>query len=91
MAEVLKEAHKVAASFDEDSVHDLRVALRRCRSIAEGFHAIDPDPDWKKMRKAGKELFASLGDLRDCHVMMEWIEKLGPADDPIIQKLLAHS
>jgi CHAD domain-containing protein len=90
MAEVLKEGHKVAADFNEDAVHDLRVALRRCRSIAEGFHAIDPDPAWKKMRRAGKELFASLGDLRDCHVMIEWIEKLGPVDDPITQKLLDH-
>ncbi|HEV2992406.1 MAG TPA: CHAD domain-containing protein, partial [Candidatus Angelobacter sp.] len=90
MTEVLKEAHKAAASFDEDAVHDLRVALRRCRSIAEGFHAIDPDPAWKKMRKAGKELFDSLGDLRDSHVMMEWVEKLGPADDPITQRLQDH-
>ncbi|HEV3039379.1 MAG TPA: CHAD domain-containing protein [Candidatus Angelobacter sp.] len=86
MTEVLKEVHKAAASFDEDSVHDLRVALRRCRSIAEGFRAIDPDPAWKKMRKAGKELFDSLGDLRDCHVMMEWGEKLGAVEDPVTQK-----
>jgi CHAD domain-containing protein len=91
MTEVLKEAEKVSAGFDEDGVHDLRVALRRCRSIAEGYQAIDPDPAWKKMRKAGKELFVSLGDLRDCHVMMEWIEKLGPAEDPIAQKLLVYS
>ena len=90
MATVLKEAHKVAAGFDEHAVHDLRVALRRCRSIAEGFHAIDPDPDWKKMRRAGKELFASLGDLRDSHVMVQWIEKLGSPDDPITQKLRDH-
>lgn len=90
MAEVLKEAHKVASGFDEDAVHDLRVALRRCRSIAEGLHAIDPDPAWKKMRKAGKELFSSLGELRDAHVMMKWVEKLGPADDPVTQKLADH-
>lgn len=90
MAEVLKEAHKVASGFGEDAVHDLRVALRRCRSIAEGLHTIDPDPAWKKMRKAGKELFSSLGELRDSHVMMKWAEKLGPADDPVTQKLLEH-
>lgn len=90
MAEVLKQAHKVASSFDEDGVHDLRVALRRCRSIAEGLHAIDPDPAWKKMRKAGKELFSSLGELRDSHVLMKWVEKLGPTDDPVTQKLFDH-
>lgn len=88
MEEVLKEAQKVATGFDADAIHDLRVALRRCRSIAEGFQAFDPDPAWKKMRKAGKELFAGLGDLRDCQVMMEWITRLGSAEDPITQKLL---
>jgi len=43
------------------------------------------------MRKAGKEVFRCLGDLRDCHVMMEWIQKLGDAQDPVTQKLLEHS
>ena len=90
MDQVLKEAQKVATGFEPDVVHDLRVALRRCRSIAEGFQAIDPDPAWKKMRKAGKELFASLGDLRDCQVMMEWIARLGGAENPITQKLLNY-
>jgi CHAD domain-containing protein len=91
MAEVLKEAGKVEAGFATDAVHDLRVALRRCRSIAEGLQAIDPDPAWKKMRKAGKELFSSLGDLRDCQVMMEWIAKLGSAEDPVTEKLLDYA
>ena len=33
------------------------------------------------MKKAGKRLFSSLGELRDVQVMMEWVEKLGPPDD----------
>jgi CHAD domain-containing protein len=90
MGEVLKEAGKAEAGFAPDPVHDLRVALRRCRSISEGFQAIDPDPAWKKMRKAGKDLFSSLGDLRDCQVMTEWITRLGAADDPVTQRLLEY-
>src|SRR5208337_2788670 len=54
----------------------LRVALRRCRSLADGLMAIDSDPNWKAMKKAGKRLFQRLGDLRDIQIMMEWIEKL---------------
>jgi CHAD domain-containing protein len=92
MTEVLKEADKAADGFAADPVHDLRVALRRCRSIAEGLRAIDPDPAWKKMRKMGKGLFASLGSLRDCQVLMEWTEKLAvdKADDPVVPALLAY-
>jgi CHAD domain-containing protein/HD superfamily phosphodiesterase len=79
MARVLEECEHVAADFSADPVHDLRVSLRRCRSLADGMIALDPDPDWKAMKKAGKRLFQRLGALRDVQVMMEWIDKLHPA------------
>ena len=77
MLQVLDECDRVAANFGPDPVHDLRVALRRCRSLADGLMALDPDPDWKAMKKAGKRLFQRLGALRDVQVMMEWVEKFG--------------
>jgi CHAD domain-containing protein/HD superfamily phosphodiesterase len=80
MLRVLEECDRVSADFSADPVHDLRVSLRRCRSMADGLIAIDPDPDWKAMKKAGKRLFQRLGDLRDVQIMMEWIEKLFPAE-----------
>jgi len=76
MLRVLEECEHVSADFGPDPVHDLRVSLRRCRSLADGLMALDPDPDWKAMKKAGKRLFQRLGALRDVHVMMEWVEKL---------------
>ena len=76
MMQVLEECDNVSADFSPDHVHDLRVSLRRCRSLADGLMAIHPDPDWKTMKKAGKFLFQRLGDLRDIHVMEEWVEKL---------------
>ena len=76
MLRVLEECDKVSADFSPDPVHDLRVSLRRCRSLADGLMALDPHPDWKAMKKAGKRLFQRLGDLRDIHVMEEWVRKL---------------
>ncbi|MGB8010895.1 MAG: CHAD domain-containing protein [Terriglobales bacterium] len=100
MERVLVECDRAAAGFDVDPVHDLRVALRRCRSLADGLMAIDPDSSWKDMKKAGKKLFQALGELRDMQVMQEWIEKLGGAADttsgdpssvdPVSAKLLDH-
>jgi CHAD domain-containing protein len=76
MARVLEECDHVSTDFSADPVHDLRVALRRCRSMADGMMAMDPDRDWKAMKKAGKRLFQRLGTLRDVQIMMDWIEKL---------------
>ena len=82
MDQVLLQTEKAAETFDADAVHDLRTALRRCRSIADGMMAFDADPAWKKMKKAGKQLFQSLGELRDTHVLKDWIEHLAPENDP---------
>jgi exopolyphosphatase/guanosine-5'-triphosphate,3'-diphosphate pyrophosphatase len=79
MERVLEECEHVSADFSADPVHDLRVALRRCRSMADGMMAMDPDRDWKAMKKAGKRLFQRLGTLRDVQIMMEWIEQLNPS------------
>jgi CHAD domain-containing protein/HD superfamily phosphodiesterase len=78
MLRVLDECDHCAAAFAADPVHDLRVALRRCRSMADGLMAMDPDPDWKAMKKAGKRVFQSLGELRDVQIMMDWIDQLWP-------------
>jgi len=98
MERVLVECDRAAAGFEADPVHDLRVALRRCRSLADGLMALDPDSSWKDMKKAGRRLFQALGELRDMQVMQEWIEKLSdantnnpsPSIDPVAVKLLDH-
>ena len=86
---VLEECDKAAAGFASDPVHDLRVAIRRCRSMADGFLTVDPDPAWKRMKRLAKPLFSSLGGLRDTQVMMEWVTKLGGEGDAVAHELLA--
>jgi len=88
MQRVLEECDRARVNFAPDPVHDLRVALRRCRSIADGFIAVDPDPAWKEMKKAGRRLFSRLGELRDVHVMQEWVGKLAAPSDPAATALL---
>ena len=87
MARVLEECDHVSTDFSADPVHDLRVALRRCRSMADGMMAVDPDRDWKAMKKAGKRLFQRLGTLRDVQIMMDWIEKLSHVERALLPAL----
>ena len=98
MLRVLQECEHVSTDFSADPVHDLRVALRRCRSMADGMMAMDPDREWKAMKKAGKRLFQRLGALRDVQIMMEWIDKLevvtkgkGADDPPKGERSVEHS
>ncbi len=58
-------------------VHDLRVALRRCRSLAERFSDLNPHPVWRHLRKASRDLLQGLAELRDTQVIEEWVRRLG--------------
>jgi CHAD domain-containing protein len=89
MNRVLEELRSLHNSPDPDTVHDLRVAIRRCRSLAATMQEVDPDSAWPKMRKVARKLFRGLGALRDAQVMAEWIKKLGPENDPLRALLLA--
>lgn len=88
MQDVLVQCDKAAGEFASDPVHDLRTALRRCRSMAGGIRAFDPDPAWKKMKRAGKTLFSSLGSLRDAQIMEQWVKHLAPERDTGGERLL---
>jgi CHAD domain-containing protein len=88
MWQAVIECEHARLDFSPDSVHDLRVALRRCRSLAAVMQGVDPYPAWKRMRKAGKAVFSALGELRDVQVMAEWIQRLFPKDDPVAAAVL---
>lgn len=81
MRKVLAGVERVEASADEDGVHQCRVALRRCRTMALLFEAVNGEPGWSELRKDTKPLFHALGDLRDVHVVTGNIARLSPGND----------
>jgi CHAD domain-containing protein len=90
MERALKELDHVCTSPDADAVHDLRVALRRCRSVAAVMEEVDPDRSWPVMRKLGRRLFRQLGELRDTQILEDWTKKLGTEQEAIRQRLLGE-
>jgi CHAD domain-containing protein len=90
MEKVLEELENVRQSPDPDAVHDLRVVLRRCRSLAAVLQEVDSHPAWRRMRKAGRKLFRGLGNLRDVQVQTSWVKKLSEEGDPLRAELLSR-
>lgn len=90
MCDVLTRHAAAGRGLKPDVVHDLRVALRRCLSMADSFLDLDPDPAWTGLRKTGHRLFKRLGRLRDTQVLIEHVNTLARSDDPAAQALLHH-
>jgi len=86
----LRNHKRAQRKLKPDPVHDFRVALRRCRSLAEGLHAVDPDPVWMRLRKASKRQQRALSDLRDIQVLTNWLEPLRLTGGPVGEALASY-
>jgi CHAD domain-containing protein len=94
MNRVLELANAVQEGWKSKDVHDLRVALRRCRTMAEALSEVNPDRGWRKLKKDSRELFHALGELRDTQIEQEWLKELSVADNPVrkhVLKILAQA
>ena len=83
MKRTLEELAALRANPSADAVHDFRVALRRCRSVATAVEEIDPHPDWDEMRSCARKVFRSTGELRDAQVAEGWLHELQPQGDSV--------
>jgi CHAD domain-containing protein len=90
MNTAIKECDRWATAFDPEAVHNIRVALRRCRSLASGLQSLDPDRGWKRMSKEAACLFKELGELRDVQVMTEWLRNPDAPQDRASRTMLKH-
>ena len=87
MVRVAELAGKIQSNWAPTDVHDLRTAIRRCRTMAEGLSEVNPDPGWRKLKKSTRRLFRTLGELRDSQIKLELLKKLAVASDPLRKHL----
>jgi CHAD domain-containing protein len=88
MYRVLELAEEVQNGWKSREVHDLRVALRRCRTMADALSEVNPDRGWRELKKVSRKLFRALGELRDTQVEQEWLKRFSAAGDPVRKHVL---
>lgn len=75
-------------NLSSDHIHDLRVSLRRSRSLADALMSVDADSVWRKLDKRARKLFKRLGKLRTTQVTIDWAKRMIPDSDPLHGRLL---
>ncbi|HLI86994.1 MAG TPA: CHAD domain-containing protein [Bryobacteraceae bacterium] len=68
---------RAAKSCDEESVHDLRVAIRRLNRCLQVFAKFFPGNSAKKIRRRLKSLMEAAGQVRDLDIAMELVAHAG--------------
>jgi CHAD domain-containing protein len=88
LAEIERTDPLIRSSEDPEAVHDLRVAVRRMRSVLRTTRALY-DPDWLDALRAELDwLGSSFGPLRDLDVLLADLRKEVDADALPVLKLL---
>jgi CHAD domain-containing protein len=72
----------------ERAIHDLRVALRRCRTLARQIERVEPSGPHARIDSLGKRLFRKMNGLRDLQVKRRWAARLFAAHPGAAQRLL---
>ena len=63
--------------LNEPEVHDLRVALRRARMLADVGARTLGRTRTRRFRKAARTMLDALDRLRDCDVALDWLQQAG--------------
>jgi CHAD domain-containing protein len=69
--------NRAARNGDADSIHDLRVAIRRLSRCLRVFAAFFPDNSWKKIRRQLAELMEAAGRVRDRDIALQLLAEAG--------------
>ncbi|HEV3197727.1 MAG TPA: CHAD domain-containing protein [Bryobacteraceae bacterium] len=82
------QVNRAARSGDADSIHDLRVAIRRLSRCLRVFAQFYPDRSWKKIRRELADLMERAGAVRDLDITLELLAAAGiPKRAAIVTRL----
>ena len=74
------EVRQTSVRGDEDSIHDLRVSIRRLRECLRTFERLYPSAARKKVRSELKKLMKSAERVRSADIAIELLQKAGIND-----------
>jgi CHAD domain-containing protein len=82
------EATRTARAADADSIHDLRVSIRRLSRCLRVFAQFYPAGSWKPVRRRLADLMHLCGSVRDCDIAIELLKQAGVrVTAPLVRQL----
>ncbi|HEY2016502.1 MAG TPA: CHAD domain-containing protein [Bryobacteraceae bacterium] len=85
------QVNRAARFGDSDSIHDLRVSIRRLSRCLRVFSQFYPNRSWKKIRAQLGELMDTAAKVRDRDIALELLTAARiPRNAPVVTRLQAE-
>jgi CHAD domain-containing protein len=85
------QVNRSSKASDADSIHDLRVGIRRFSRCLRAFSQFYPGRSWKKIRRELRELMEAAGKVRDRDIALALLAEAGiPPRAAIATRLAAE-
>ena len=85
------ETTQTSRNTDKDSIHDLRVSIRRLSRCLRVFSKFYPARSWKPIRRRLRGLMDSCGSVRDCDIAIGLLQEAGLSESaPLVRRLQAE-
>lgn len=85
------QVNRASKAGDADSIHDLRVAIRRFSRCLRVFSQFFTGPSWKKIRRQLGELMEAAGEVRDRDIALALLAEAAiPPHAAIVTRLAAE-
>ncbi len=84
------QVNRAAKSGDAESIHDLRVAIRRFSRCLRVFSQFYPGSSWRKIRHQLSALMAAAGAVRDLDIAIELLASAGVGPNRLLLSKLKH-
>jgi CHAD domain-containing protein len=85
------QARRTANVRDAESIHDLRVAIRRFTQSIVVFSSLLPKQEVKRIRKRLRRMMDAAGEVRDRDIALEFLDEAGVApNDPLRARIVSE-
>jgi len=91
LANVMFQARRVAVVQDVESVHDLRVGIRRFSQSILAFSSLLPKAEVKRVRRQLNRMMDAAGEVRERDIALQFIDDAGVSpDDPLRSRIVSE-
>jgi len=90
LGELSRRLETALSRREQETVHDLRVAIRRFSEALKVFRSLLPEAETKRVRKRLRKIMTAAAEVRDRDIALQFCKKAGLSEEAALWRRLAR-